>query len=99
MGEETGIAMKTEDPPAAISNIMALRLVRVEHPTTEQMIAQAKIAGEMLYHAQNEGVERWSELGVQKRETIKDQHAPPPPSPEKPLSSSSAASFSAGDTP
>ena len=87
---------KTEDPQIVIANIMAFRLARIVKPTTEQMAAEAMIAGEMLHHAEHEGIERWSELRRQTREKIKDEHAPP--SPEKPLSSSSAASFSVGDT-
>ena len=91
--------IKTEDPHIVIANIMAFRLARIAQPTTEQMATEAAIAGAMLHHAETEGIQRWSELRQQIRKTEKDQHAPPPPSPAKPLSSSSAASFSAGDTP
>lgn len=88
--------MKTEDPQLVIANIMAFRLARIANPTPEQMATEAAIAGAMLYHAEHEGIERWRELRRQKRESEKDEHAQPP-SPEKKLSSSSAASFNSGD--
>ena len=89
--------IKTEDPQLVIANIMAFRLARVPNPTTEQMAAEAAIAGAMLHHAEHEGIQRWSELRQQIRKV--EKAAQQPPSPEKPLSSSSAASFSPGDTP
>ena len=86
----------TTDPQIVIANIMAFRLARNPNPTPADMAEEAKIAGAMLHHAENEGIERWSELRRQTRKTIKDEHAPPLP--EKPLSSSSAKSYDTGDT-
>ena len=90
--------IKTTDPQIVIANIMAFRLARNPNPTPADMAEEAKIAGAMLHHAENEGIERWSELRREMRDLEKKQHVKqPPPLPAKPLSSSSAASYSSGD--
>ncbi len=88
--------MNSDDPYIVIANLMTFRLTRVAEPTSSEMASAARIAGEMLYHAQHEGIKRWLELTRKERKVVKDANQPPPP--EKKLSSSSAASFSAGDT-
>lgn len=88
--------MNTEDPHIVIANLMAFRLARVPIPTSSQMAAAAKIAGEMLYHAEHEGIDRWRQLRREKREAEKEANKTPSTDPK--LSSSSAPSFSPGDT-
>ncbi len=88
--------MKPDDPHIVIANLMAFRLARVENPSPTRMANEAKIAGEMLFHAEKEGVETWRELRRKQRDAEKRANEPTPP--EKKLSSSSAANFSAGDT-
>ena len=88
--------MKTDDPYIVIANLMAFRLARVESPTSTRMANEAKVAGEMLFHAEKEGVETWLALRRKHRDAQKRENQPR--SPEKKLSSSSAANFSPGDT-
>ncbi len=88
--------MKPDDPHIVIANLMAFRLARAENPSPTRMANEAKIAGEMLFHAEKEGVKTWLELRRKQRDAEKKAHEPP--SPEKKLSSSSAANFSPGDT-
>lgn len=88
--------MKPDDPHIVIANLMAFRLARVESPSPARMANEAKIAGEMLFHAEKEGVATWLELRRKHRDAQKrheDRHSPDPK-----LSSSSAPSFSPGDT-
>ena len=84
-----------DDPYIVIANLMAFRLARVESPTPIQMANAAKVAGEMLFHAEKEGVQVWRDLRRKQRDAEKKASEP---STEKPLSSSSAASYSGGDT-
>ena len=88
--------MKPDDPHIVIANLMAFRLARVENPSPTRMANEAKIAGEMLFHAEKEGVETWRELRRKQRDAEKRANEPTPP--EKQLSSSSAANYSPGDT-
>ena len=88
--------MKPDDPHIVIANLMAFRLARVESPSTERMANEAKIAGEMLFHAEKEGVRIWRELRRKQRDAEKAHEQDVLA--KKKLSSSSAASFSAGDT-
>ena len=86
----------SDDPYIVIANLMAFRLARVEHPTQDRMANEAKVAGEMLFHAEKEGVLIWRQLRQKHRDA--EAKANKPPLPEKPLSSSSAANYSPGDT-
>ena len=88
--------MKPDDPHIVIANLMAFRLARAENPSPTRMANEAKIAGEMLFHAEKEGVKTWLELRRKQRDA--EKRAQEPPSTKKQLSSSSAASFSPGDT-
>ena len=88
--------MKPDDPHIVIAMLMAFRLARAENPGSTRMANEAKIAGEMLFHAEKEGVQTWCELRRKQRDAEKRAQEPPPP--EKKLSSSSAANFSPGDT-
>ena len=85
-----------DDPYIVIANLMAFRLARVESPSPTRMANEAKVAGEMLFHAEKEGVLIWRQLRQKHRDA--EAKANKPPLPEKPLSSSSAASYSGGDT-
>ena len=90
-----------DDPYIVIANLMAFRLARVESPSPTRMANEAKVAGEMLFHAEKEGVAIWRELRRKHRDAEKKASEPlteKKPPPEKPLSSSSAASYSGGDT-
>ncbi len=89
--------MKPDDPYIVIANLMAFRLARVENPSPTRMANEAKIAGEMLFHAEKEGVEIWLELRRKHRDAEKKAHERDA-LPEKKLSGSSAPSFSPGDT-
>ena len=82
--------MNTEDPYIVIANLMAFRLARVESPGSIRMASEAKIAGEMLFHAEKEGVLIWRQLRQKHRDA--EAKANKPLLPEKKLSSSSAAS-------
>ena len=88
--------MNKDDPYIVIANLMVFRLARVESPTPIQMANAAKVAGEMLFHAEKEGVLIWRQLRQKHRDA--EAKANKPPLTEKPLSSSSAANYSAGDT-
>lgn len=88
--------MIIEDPHIVIANLMAFRLARVEAPTPVRMASEAQIAGEMLFYAEKDGVPLWLELKRKHRDA--EKKANKPPLPEKKLSSSSAASYSSGDT-
>lgn len=89
--------MKPDDPHIVIANLMAFRLARAENPGSARMVNEAKIAGEMLFHAEKEGVERWRELRRKQRDAEKRAHERDASAKQK-LSSSSAPSFSPGDT-
>ena len=89
--------MNPDDPHIVIANLMAFRLARIENPSPTRMANEAKIAGEMLFHAEKEGVETWRELRRKQRDAEKKAHERDA-LPEKKLSSSSAANFSPGDT-
>ena len=67
--------MKPDDPYIVIANLMAFRLARTEVPTPARMAQEAKIAGEMLFHAEKEGVERWRELRRKHRDAEKNFHS------------------------
>ena len=87
--------MNPSDPHIVIANLMAFRLARIENPSPTRMANEAKVAGEMLFHAEKEGVEIWLELRRKQRDAEKKANTP---STDKKLSSSSAANFSPGDT-
>ena len=86
-----------DDPYIVIANLMAFRLARVESPTPIQMANAAKVAGEMLFHAEKEGVQVWRDLRRKQRDAEKKASEQDVLAKQK-LSSSSAASYSAGDT-
>lgn len=88
--------MNPDDPHIVIANLMAFRLARVESPSPARMANEAKIAGEMLFHAEKEGVVLWRELRRKQRDA--EKKAQEPPSPEKKLSSASAPSYNPGDS-
>ncbi len=71
--------MKPDDPHIVIANLMAFRLARVENPSPARMANEAKIAGEMLFHAEKEGVVLWRELRRKQRDAEKWANKPPPP--------------------
>ena len=89
--------MKPDDPHIVIANLMAFRLARAENPSPTRMANEAKIAGEMLFHAEKEGVKTWLELRRKQRDAEKKANEQDVSAKQK-LSSSSAANFSAGDT-
>ncbi len=89
--------MKPDDPYLVIAILMAFRLARVEIPTPARMAQEAKLAGEMLFHAEKEGVIIWRELKRKHRDAEKKANERDALAKKK-LSSSSAASFSPGDT-
>ena len=89
--------MNPDDPYIVIANLMAFRLARVESPSPTRMASEARIAGEMLFHAEKEGVETWLKLRRKQRKVVTKAHERDA-LPKKPLSSSSAANYSPGDT-
>ncbi len=88
--------MNPNDPHIVIANLMAFRLARAENPSSTRMANEAKVAGEMLFHAEKEGVDTW--LALRRKQRDAEKRANQPRSPEKKLSSSSAPNFSPGDT-
>ena len=86
-----------DDPYIVIANLMAFRLARIESPSPTRMANEAKVAGEMLFHAEKEGVQVWRDLRRKQRDAEKKAQEGDVLAKKK-LSSSSAASYSGGDT-
>ena len=89
--------MNPSDPHIVIANLMAFRLARIENPSPTRMANEAKVAGEMLFHAEKEGVETWLALRRKHRDAEKRAHERDALAKKK-LSSSSAPNYSPGDT-